>query len=771
MQALDRAGENKTELLNALKDIPQQQHPAFEYLVANMPDRDLESLSAEFIHQNITLAYEAMQHVPWADQIPKEVFLDSVLPYANLSEDRDNWRPRFYKEFLPLVKDCETISEAAEKLNATIFPQLNVKYSRQRRRPDQGPFETIETGMATCTGLSILLVDACRAVGVPARVAGTPRWSDRSGNHTWVEVWDDGWHFTGAAEPAKLGQAWFAGKVATAQPGHRYHAIYAVSWKKTDKYFPILWARDVRYVNAVDNTMMYLPKEQPAPAPPQFSVNVLDKKRGTRVEAQVKVFDLANNLLGEGTSKGPQADRNDHLRLPVPSVEKFIIEISHGPRQIKRQQVTAQCNDAVCEFYLNETVQSVEPDLAGTDQGRELKQTLQTWFDAAEEEREKIKFSDKQNDLLNSHGPAIRKIVWQAYRASKFAESFREDFDDNRVKNDGYTSPYFFKKIGPKPEGGWPLFIAMHGGGGAPKRVNDSQWNHMKVYYHDQMEVGGYMYLALRAPTDAWNGFYTSYIYPLIGNLIRQFMIFEDVNPNRIYVIGYSHGGYGAFAIGPNMADRFAAAHASASAPTSGETATRNLRNLRFTYMIGQQDTAYSRLKYCTDFAETIRQLQGERQDIYPVTMELKEGFGHGGLPDKGKITEMIKHTRQPIPKEISWELTADNIPSFYWLHLPAPGKGQRIDAICKDNVINLNTEHVNEIHLLLDDRLVNMSKEVTVRRGDRDIVCVKPEPRLETLCKTLLDRGDPEYMFSGLIVVPLEDPPADNVSPQDKAS
>ena len=42
--------------------------------------------------------------------------------------------------------------------------------------------------MATCTGLSIMLVEACRAVGIPARVAGIASWPGRGGNHTWVEV-------------------------------------------------------------------------------------------------------------------------------------------------------------------------------------------------------------------------------------------------------------------------------------------------------------------------------------------------------------------------------------------------------------------------------------------------------------------------------------------------------------------------------------------------------------------------------------------------------
>ena len=38
-----------------------------------------------------------------------------------------------------------------------------------RKRNNQSPQESIEQGKATCTGLSIILVDACRAVGIPAR--------------------------------------------------------------------------------------------------------------------------------------------------------------------------------------------------------------------------------------------------------------------------------------------------------------------------------------------------------------------------------------------------------------------------------------------------------------------------------------------------------------------------------------------------------------------------------------------------------------------------
>ena len=84
----------------------------------------------------------------------------------------------------------------------------------------------METGLASCTGLAILLADACRSVGVPARLAGVPNWIDDRGNHTWVEIWDQRWHFAGAAEPDANGldHAWFQHDASLAVKDSKEHA-------------------------------------------------------------------------------------------------------------------------------------------------------------------------------------------------------------------------------------------------------------------------------------------------------------------------------------------------------------------------------------------------------------------------------------------------------------------------------------------------------------------------------------------------------------------
>ena len=91
-QALKKAGDNHDELQNALTKTPEEARKGMAFLVANMPDRDLKSLHADFLLENVDLAYKARNETAWGKQVPEEVFLNNVLPYANVDESRDPWQ-------------------------------------------------------------------------------------------------------------------------------------------------------------------------------------------------------------------------------------------------------------------------------------------------------------------------------------------------------------------------------------------------------------------------------------------------------------------------------------------------------------------------------------------------------------------------------------------------------------------------------------------------------------------------------------------------------
>ncbi len=333
--ALEKAGDNRTEIERALADAPAEERKGMEFLVVNMPDRDLRTLSADFLLTNSALAWRARRELPWGRDVPEAIFLNDVLAYVNLDETREPWRQEMFDLCLPIVKECRTPSEAAHKLNVEIFPKLNLKYSTKRAAPNQSPKESISQGLASCTGLSIVLSDACRSVCIPARLVGTPLWANKRGNHTWVEIWDGDWHFTGACEPDKQGldRGWFVGDAAQAKKDTLEHAIYASSFAKTKQHFPLVWAMRNQSVPAENVTDRYA--RQPAEKKiTRVLVRVVDSNK-QRVETGVKVVSTADpQRKFAGKSRGETADTNDILGFDLIPGQVYEFAIGDMSRKI-----------------------------------------------------------------------------------------------------------------------------------------------------------------------------------------------------------------------------------------------------------------------------------------------------------------------------------------------------------------------------------------------------------------------------------------------------
>lgn len=334
---LAKAKDNRKELEKSLDGVPVEQRKGMEFLIANMPDSDLTTLKAEFLKSNCELAYKAKKDLPWGKEIPETVFFNSVLPYANVDEKRDEWRKEFFDLCLPLVKDCKTPTEATMKLNGELFKILKVKYSPQKRAPNLSPKESIAQGNASCTGLSIVLSDACRAMCIPTRLVGTPNWSDKRGNHTWIEIWDKDWHFTGACEPDPNGldRGWFVGDAAKAQKDVPEHAIYAVSFGKTGLHYPLVWAKDNKSVNGENVTERYAKKEAKKPETVRVSIRVVDESKKRVVLPVTLTASSDPKAKFEGKSRGETADLNDFLSFDLQPMQKFVIKVGAVEKAIE----------------------------------------------------------------------------------------------------------------------------------------------------------------------------------------------------------------------------------------------------------------------------------------------------------------------------------------------------------------------------------------------------------------------------------------------------
>jgi ketosteroid isomerase-like protein len=649
--ALDRAGENRGQIARALLDTPAEQQAGMQFLVVNMPDRDLQSLSAEFLLENVRVAYQAWNESPWKADVPVEVFFNNLLPYANINEGRDRWRKEFYEQFKPLVHDAKSPSEAAAILNQRIFPLLKVRYSTERRKADQSPQESIKTGLASCTGLSVLLIDACRAVGVPARFVGTPRWADNSGNHSWIEVWDKGWHFTGAAEPTgiELDKAWFVDRAASARRDDPRHAIYAVSFQRTPLKFPLVWDPKIQDVSAVNVTDFYTRRSEKLP---EGFVAVLfravERPSGKRLAVILKITDGKGQVDFDGKTNDETFDTNDHVRVPLKKGQEYSAEV-HDTEGTRTQKFTAQASDTPVTIEVRAAPQPASS--TGKSTSEAAVEALSRHLLMPKGERPKLEAQPFAGIALTRDDAArVERLLWQDHveqiRQSRTAEMKARELTDGDLK-----MPFYLEIFGEKPKSGRSLYISMHGGGGAPKQVNDQQWQNQKKLY--RLEEG--IYVAPRAPTDTWNLWHQEHIDRLFGRLIENLIVLEDVNPDRVYLMGYSAGGDGVYQLAPRMADRFAAAAMMAGHPN--ETSPLGLRNLPFTIHVGGLDSAYKRNQIAGEWEKNLDQLQKDDPDGYEHFVIIYPNKRHWlDRLDAAAIPWMSEHNRNPLPKRIVWK-------------------------------------------------------------------------------------------------------------------
>lgn len=358
------AGDNAKELKKALKEVPRNEREGMAFLISYMPERDAKTLSAAFLLENVAYAYKARAEFPWAKEVPDSVFLNDVVAYANLNENRESWRKDFYERFKKYVAPCKTMREAIDSVNKNVRDELLVDYNTKREKPDQAPYESMRQHMASCSGLSILLTDAFRAVGIPSRVAGTPAWHDDRGNHNWNEVWIDGqWRFTEYYPSDDLDQSWFLTDAGKAIKEDVRKAIYAASFKPTGSYFPLVWDEDIRYVHAENVTDRYtsLYRAQLSAMPADGSHVALrvmvfkDKDHaeasGDRVATNLDVFKGDKQLYG-GRSTGTTQDMNDVLTFNVEKNQQYTVKFMNGKGEMQTQTIDVGDNTTTLKLYM-----------------------------------------------------------------------------------------------------------------------------------------------------------------------------------------------------------------------------------------------------------------------------------------------------------------------------------------------------------------------------------------------------------------------------------
>lgn len=353
--------------------------------------------------------------------------------------------------------------------------------------------------------------------------------------------------------------------------------------------------------------------------------------------------------------------------------------------------------------------------------------------------------------LTKSDAASARELLYRAY--TDRIRMDREEELNTGVLNDGNLSmPFVIREFGEAPKAGHSIWISLHGGGGAPKQVNDGQWENQKRLY--ALEEG--FYVTPRAATNTWNLWHEPHIDRLFSRLIEDLVVVKGADPDRVYVMGYSAGGDGVYQLAPRMADYWAAAAMMAGHPN--DASPLGLRNVPFALQVGAKDAAYDRNKIGAEWGQKLDQLQEADPDGYKHFVKIHEGRGHWmNLDDKVAIPWMAKFHRSATPKRVVWKQSSVTHDNCYWLGVP-PGTakaGSTVVATVRGQSIQISeATDVARLLIRLDDRLLDLDQPVIVRLLDKTVFEGIVPRTVETLQRTLETRLDRQLVFDGEIAV-----------------
>ncbi|MBK9577009.1 MAG: alpha/beta hydrolase [Fibrobacterota bacterium] len=376
-------------------------------------------------------------------------------------------------------------------------------------------------------------------------------------------------------------------------------------------------------------------------------------------------------------------------------------------------------------------------------------QDLQTYLATKRESRAAITAQGfYQTPLTKAQAQSARDLLWKD-QVDFVTRTEKASWDAGAFSLNGYTMKFKFKVFGAQPARGRALFLSMHGGGSTTADVNDEQWANQLLLYTPSEGV----YLCPRAPTDSWNMWHQSHIDSLFERIIQAAVAFRSVDPNRVYVMGYSAGGDGAYQLAPRMADRWAAAAMMAGHPN--DASPLSLRNIGFTLHVGALDAAYDRNLLVPQWGKTLDSLRKLDPGGYQNLAQVHAGKPHWmDQQDTVAVRWMMGFTRNPRPDRVVWKQDDVFHDRFYWLGLPPSQvrKGSLVVASRSGQDFKIEQSDLDTVRIFLEDSLADLDRPIQVQWKSGAKVAISPARTIQNLWESLLSKTDKNFLYSSSI-------------------
>lgn len=359
----------------------------------------------------------------------------------------------------------------------------------------------------------------------------------------------------------------------------------------------------------------------------------------------------------------------------------------------------------------------------------------------------------------------------------------------------GGDMKYLFGHKGDMPEKGWPLYLYLHGSGGNDHEfMAGASW----CAYFDDMPS---LYFIPRSPEGGTGcRWYQPSRQKAWERLLRQSYIAGNVDPNKVYIMGISEGGYGSQRLASFYADYLAGVGPIAGGEPFYNCDPANTANIAYCQQTGELDTMYGRSRVVAKAQKEWDRLQKEHPGYYTHKIDLQPGRYHGC--DYTRTTPWLKSfTRNPWPKYVYWENQAiGNVngegararTGFYNIHV-IDGQNGASDSPDRDvyemkitgNTIDLDVKSVHvtpddevsengwtmklgatrtftpatkgAVRIYLNDKLVDLSRPVTINVNGKQRFKGKVKMNGKYMVESLGEFFDPERIFPAAVDVTVQ--------------
>ena len=295
------AGENGKELERVLEHYrrtgEEQKERCARYLIIHMDRRaaityegtvqekeiitsDLHAIRADFLIENIDLAFEVWKKYHWCSRLTEQEFCRLILPYRIKNEPLEDWRNFYYHKYKDVA---DSLAAAGVTMQEVVF-FFNTHYGKrythdaEKYRGDLSYKLIEEIGGGTCDHLALNAAQVMRAIGIPLNIDVLPYHGKVNGGHAYNSFTDEQgeFHFFSPYEREPERNRWVAPIVK------RICYESPVYQEVTPSYFPV-----------ADVVL-----EQPYLSIATYNRGCLNEiKRGVTVDGKSTFKDLSRGLL------------------------------------------------------------------------------------------------------------------------------------------------------------------------------------------------------------------------------------------------------------------------------------------------------------------------------------------------------------------------------------------------------------------------------------------------------------------------------------------